>query len=522
MLAGFRAEPACYSHPMQRLDLLRISLLASLAGCGTGCGTGLDDAGSEGKTTTSVGTGAESETGGDACESVCAGAITLAEGIIECPDGRINRVGGGTFDPTNPAAACDGTEDTLNCTTDADCTQGEYGKCTHRSWTDDFGGTTTTACGCTYSCATDSDCDEGSVCVPPGVFPNSGEAPSCRVSTCTSNADCEGCAECGLGAYDDGCGYTTTIQCRTAADTCMSDADCADFEFCFPDSGGTWICQGHNCDIGRPLLVDAVARTATPRRRADWADVSGLEQLLSDRLEDSDDSELAALAGHWAKIAALEHASIASFARFGMQLMALGAPPELLRASKQAALDEVAHARLAYGLASVYGSAPIGPGQLNLRGVVNTASWREVVGGLIEEACVGETLGVAEAIAAAEEARVPALRAVLERIAADEQRHAELAWRSLAWLLRGADEAQRAWALSLLERTIAAVGVVRASSDDLHRPADGVLGAARRAQVHRAARSQVLAPLARALRLARSRRCDAPNHDHDGAAQAQV
>jgi hypothetical protein len=500
---------------MKRLDLLRISLLASLAGCSTGP----DDAGSEGNTTTSMGSATESaseteagtetetETGGDVCEAVCDGATTLAEGIVACPDGRINRIGGGTFDPTNPAAACEGTEDSLLCTTDAECTDGEYGKCTHHTWTDEFGEMTTTSCACTYSCATDSDCDEGSICVPPNVLPNTGDAPICHAATCTSNADCEGCAECGLGAYDDGCGYLTTIECRTPADACSSDADCADFEFCFPDPGGTWICQGHVCDIGRPLLVAAVARTAASRRRVDWADMRGFEDL-------HEDPELAA---HWTMIAALEHASIASFARFGAQLMALGAPPELLRASKQAARDEVEHARLAYGLASAYGNVQIGPGQLDLRGVMHTASWREVVGGLIEEACVGETLGVAEAIAAAEAARVPAVRAVLERIAADEQRHAQLAWRSLAWLLREVSEVERAWAQALLERTISSVGKPSGASDGLHRPADGVLGAARRAQVHRAARSQVLAPLAQALR-SHARRDD--HHDHDGAVRA--
>jgi rubrerythrin len=112
---------------------------------------------------------------------------------------------------------------------------------------------------------------------------------------------------------------------------------------------------------------------------------------------------------------------------------------------------------------------------------------------------VGETLGVAEAMAAAESARVPAVRRVLERIAADELRHASWAWRSLAWLLREADVADRVWAQALLERAIRAVAEASGSSHGPHRPADGVLGPVARAQLHHEASSRVLAPLARAL-----------------------
>jgi rubrerythrin len=60
---------------------------------------------------------------------------------------------------------------------------------------------------------------------------------------------------------------------------------------------------------------------------------------------------------------------------------------------------------------------------------------RAIVRSLVEEACVGETLGVAEALALADACVDPALSAVHRRIAADEQRHAELAWRTLGRLL---------------------------------------------------------------------------------------
>ena len=61
---------------------------------------------------------------------------------------------------------------------------------------------------------------------------------------------------------------------------------------------------------------------------------------------------------------------------------------------------------------------------------------------LLDEACIGEALGAAEATVCAEAARDPAIRSGLEGVARDEAEHAALAWRSLRWLLsRHPDEA---------------------------------------------------------------------------------
>src|SRR5205814_4301213 len=67
----------------------------------------------------------------------------------------------------------------------------------------------------------------------------------------------------------------------------------------------------------------------------------------------------------------------------------------------------------------------------------------------VAEGCVGETLG---ALLAAEQLRLasdPEVRRILQRIAKDELRHAELAWTFLAWALRSdprlGEAAQRAF-----------------------------------------------------------------------------
>jgi hypothetical protein len=66
-------------------------------------------------------------------------------------------------------------------------------------------------------------------------------------------------------------------------------------------------------------------------------------------------------------------------------------------------------------------------------------------------------------------------------------------------LLREADEGDRAWAQALLERAISAVAQTSDASVESQRSADGILGGAARARLHRDASAQVLAPLARAL-----------------------
>jgi hypothetical protein len=60
----------------------------------------------------------------------------------------------------------------------------------------------------------------------------------------------------------------------------------------------------------------------------------------------------------------------------------------------------------------------------------------EVAVSTFVEGCIGETLSAALAHEQAAGATDPEVRAALELIAADEARHAELAWRTVAWAIR--------------------------------------------------------------------------------------
>jgi hypothetical protein len=237
------------------------------------------------------------------------------------------------------------------------------------------------------------------------------------------------------------------------ANGCMSQAEVQN-GCCNPAVGGPRFTSGQCCYqfcpgacCGRPFLVGDETRHAPTAARADWC----ADLPVGSRDE--------ALARAWLDDALAEHASIASFARFTLELLAHGAPSALVAAAQQAAADEVEHARLCFALARRYGGEALGPGPLDLTGVSLGGSLGDAVLAAFREGCVGETLA---ALVAAEQLRVatdPEARACLARIAEDEARHAELAWRFVAWALPRLSPAERA--LLVIPREVADIDDVR-------------------------------------------------------------
>jgi hypothetical protein len=129
----------------------------------------------------------------------------------------------------------------------------------------------------------------------------------------------------------------------------------------------------------------------------------------------------------------MEHASIAAFARFSMQLLSLGAPASLVEETTRAMHDETVHAKLAFSLASAYAGEAIGPGPLPIDGAMAPASFDAIVRLTIREGCIGETVAALEAQAALENEADPVVARVLARIVDDETRHALLAFRFVQW-----------------------------------------------------------------------------------------
>lgn len=188
-----------------------------------------------------------------------------------------------------------------------------------------------------------------------------------------------------------------------------------------------YFCTGACC--GRAFTIEGQARVAETMAREDWC--------VNDSTapNDLDDITRSALAEAWRTDAQMEHASIASFARFTLELLALGAPADLISSSQSASLEEVQHARLCFALASRFSGRAIGPGPLDMTHALRENSLAECAGWTVIEGCIGETIAALTARAQLDVAEDEETRRALSQIAEDEERHAALAWRFVAWAL---------------------------------------------------------------------------------------
>jgi hypothetical protein len=184
-------------------------------------------------------------------------------------------------------------------------------------------------------------------------------------------------------------------------------------------------------NIGRPFTVDGNARFANVARIDGWS-----EPCTLDALGDLPKELRAEIARAWADAGAHEHASIASFARFMMDLMSLGAPRELIEATTQAIADETRHATRCFSIASAFAGCSLGPEEVDVQGSMEHAGDEaSILVAAIEEGCVGETLAAIQADWTVDKIHHDEIKQALLEIADDEGEHALLAWRFVDWML---------------------------------------------------------------------------------------
>jgi hypothetical protein len=341
---------------------------------------------------------------------------------------------------------------------------------------------------CEQGCQVDADCGANFACV-------CGQ----DIGTCVAVSPSSGChvdADCTTGlCLSNGSALPLgppSFACQLPGDECDAAKDCMPaFASCTMAAGGRTCQPGVAC--GRPFLVAETARLAGVVTSDAWLGVEAVGALPIP----SDPALARRLADHWARIGLMEHASIAAFARFTLQLLSLGAPAELVRDSTQAQADETRHAALAFELASAYGGSPVGPTALDLRGALDCLSLEEILRTTIAEGCIGETRAALEAAEAARVASVPAVRELLQRIADDESAHSALAWRVVQWIL-----AEHPELTPIAQAELACVDASPPAgepSDDAAARAHGLLDALTLARVHRSAVRDVILPCASAL-----------------------
>jgi hypothetical protein len=183
---------------------------------------------------------------------------------------------------------------------------------------------------------------------------------------------------------------------------------------------------------GRAARHDGRAIVATPIDDRSWSDAPPVHGLT---LED----------------AFYEHASIASFARLSLSLLAFGAPPDLVADAHRAALDEIRHAQIAFASAG----GAVGPGPCPAFAELRA---HRTLADLAEETyldgCIGETKASLE------------LRDMAPAMADEEARHADLAWRIVEWALASGDPAVRK-KIERASRAVSSTDVVIASCTEV-------------------------------------------------------
>ena len=411
----------------------------------------------------------------------CANGLTHRAQRVTCTFTGAGGEGGAAGAGANDAGAAGAVAEFSECATNADCASLPYGYCEDNT---DFGGVRL----CRSGCATDKDCNHGA-CICNGVNPG-----ICVSAGCQVDADCASGSLCVLTVGV--CG-SESFHCTSPLDECLDSNDCV------TKGGGS--CSFENdhrvCDdavCGRPFLVAEAPRMAAIETRADWLDAT-----LSPDVRGLTPLQRTQLSAHWARLGQMEHASIAAFARFNLQLLSLGAPSDLVEACNRALADETAHARACFALASAYGGSAVGPARLDIEHCFEDTSLVAIAKLVLREGCIGETAASLEALAAAEVASDSAAKQALTRIARDELSHAELAFKFLRWTLTLASveerhELAREAAQQLADFEHDARSGARASTDDRLAAHGLIAGDALRA-IHLAAARDVTRPLLAAL-----------------------
>jgi hypothetical protein len=260
----------------------------------------------------------------------------------------------------------------------------------------------------------------------------------------------EGTACLGVPLDTESCPPSSQLQPGDLTGSCGSNIASIDGEGTFGgdptgwgDSSVLWCCYPvhetpSTCDYGRPYVSSGRALVSGVQSGAGWCGEPPQALELPEEAR-------ALLQSAWEQSAQDEHAAVAAFSRIVLELLAFGAPAELVDATLAAAREEVAHARLGFALASRYAGQPRTASAFPLEPAVPRApDLASFAAATAREGCVGETVTVLVTLECLARTTDPAVRAALTQIVADERGHAALAWRTVRWALSAGGPSVRA------------------------------------------------------------------------------
>jgi len=152
--------------------------------------------------------------------------------------------------------------------------------------------------------------------------------------------------------------------------------------------------------------------------------------------------ELRAGYAEWLQQGLAEHASIASFSRFSLDLISLAAPSFLIELVHQASLDEIRHSKIAFDLANMFLSAMgdehehhgkcVNPAMIATHHINVDANCHRILTDLINGGCFNELVSALQSLTDAKNLKSKQL---LYSVAMDEVKHCSLAWIAMTWIL---------------------------------------------------------------------------------------
>lgn len=188
-------------------------------------------------------------------------------------------------------------------------------------------------------------------------------------------------------------------------------------------------------------------------------------------------AERARLAGTWTRRAAAEYLAVSTFSVLSLDLVAAGAPADVLSLCLRAGIDEVRHAELCLRMIEIYGGERVlpPPGMSNLPDDPARPRLHQALANTMLVSCVSETYATTILTATVELTVDPVARAVLTSIYSDEVMHARLGWSYLRHALEQGGDGARAAAAAMVP--VALRGV--ANVVERERPAGEVTAAVR-------------------------------------------
>ncbi|CAJ1458981.1 unnamed protein product [Effrenium voratum] len=241
---------------------------------------------------------------------------------------------------------------------------------------------------------------------------------------CGADAQASGCDDCTPILYLEfmAAHPNVTTDANTMTFTCPEEG-CGLSASCSTEAPSIMCTWGWVA--GRPFSTeDGPVLAPSVQSSSCWAQKSELNTSLD-----------AGRGAWWRQNGLAEHGSVAAFSRASLELMAVGAPAVLVEGAHRAALDEIRHAEVSFGLAQGFGEAQAAPGRLPLKELQVTSELSELAKRTFQEGCVAEMVSLAKVKQQLRGELLPQEEAALQRIFEDEARHAAFAWRTVAWAL---------------------------------------------------------------------------------------